>query len=118
MKPRDFSDDSIQMTATAVRVPVFVSHSESVNIQTKSPISADEVRSLLNDAPGVCVMDNPELSIYPTPRDSAGSDDVSVGRIRSDVSHPCGIDLWCVGDNLRKGAALNAVQIAEALIAG
>lgn len=110
-------DDSIKVTATTVRVPVFVSHSEAINIQTKSLISPEQVRELLMSAPGVRVIDDPSNLGYPTPRDAAGEDDVLVGRIRKDVSHDCGIELWCVGDNLRKGAALNAVQIAEALIA-
>ncbi|NBV42885.1 aspartate-semialdehyde dehydrogenase, partial [bacterium] len=110
-------DASIRVTATTVRVPVFVGHSESINIQTKKKITADEVRELLEKAPGVTVKDNPSSSDYPTPRDVAGEDDVYVGRIREDISIPNGIELWCVGDNLRKGAALNAVQIAESLIA-
>ena len=109
-------DDSIKVTATTVRVPVFVSHSEAINIQTKSEISADKVRDLLSNAAGVKVVDDPQNLKYPTPRDAAGEDDVLVGRIRQDVSNDHGIELWCVGDNLRKGAALNAVQIAEALI--
>lgn len=110
------SDDRINVSATAVRVPVFVGHSESINIQTKKQISPDEVRQLLSKAPGVTVMDYPENGIYPTPRALAGEDNVGVGRIRKDISIENGIELWCVGDNLRKGAALNAVQIAEALI--
>ena len=109
-------DDSIKVTATTVRVPVFVSHSEAINIQTKSNISSDDVRDLLKNAPGVKVIDDPSKNKYPTPRDAAGEDDVLVGRIRQDISSENGIELWCVGDNLRKGAALNAVQIAEALI--
>jgi aspartate-semialdehyde dehydrogenase len=109
-------DDSIRVTATTVRVPVFIGHSESINIQTKTKISADKVRELLSKMPGVQVMDDPTNSVYPTPRDIAGQDDVFVGRIREDLSTPNGIELWCVGDNLRKGAALNAVQIAEAYI--
>lgn len=110
-------DDAIQVTATTVRVPVFVSHSEAINIQTKAPLSADDARALLAKAPGVKVVDDPSTNAYPTPRDAAGEDDVLVGRIRQDISIDNGIELWCVGDNLRKGAALNAVQIAEALIA-
>ena len=110
-------NDSIQVTATTVRVPVFVSHSESINIETNQFISADNVRQLLSQTPGVKVVDDPSQLKYPTPRDAAGEDDVLVGRIRQDVSIANGIELWCVGDNLRKGAALNAVQIAEALIA-
>ena len=110
-------DDSIKVTATTVRVPVFVSHSEAINIETKSSISADKVRELLAAAPGVKVVDDIKFLQYPTPRNAAGKDDVFVGRIRQDVSNSNGIELWCVADNLRKGAALNAVQIAEALIA-
>ncbi len=109
-------DPSIRISATAVRVPVFVGHSESINIQTRKPITPDQVRSLLRTAPGVTVMDNPTKGQYPTPRDLAGEDNVGVGRIRKDLSIENGIELWCVGDNLRKGAALNAVQIAEVLI--
>ncbi len=109
-------DDSIHVTATSVRVPVFVGHSESINIQTKNKISADKVKALLKNAPGVTLKDDPTLGQYPTPRDVVGEDNVYVGRIREDVSIPNGIELWCVGDNLRKGAALNAVQIAETLI--
>lgn len=110
-------DDSIQVTATTVRVPVFVSHSEAINIQTKSVLSADDARALLTNAPGIKVVDDPSQLKYPTPRDAAGEDDVLVGRIRQDLSIENGLEMWCVGDNLRKGAALNAVQIAEALIA-
>ena len=109
-------DQSIEVTATTVRVPVFIGHSETVNIQTKKKISANEVRACLSAMPGVTVLDDPANQVYPTPRDVAGKDDVFVGRIREDVSIPNGIELWCVADNLRKGAALNAVQIAEALI--
>ncbi|MGE4169551.1 MAG: aspartate-semialdehyde dehydrogenase [Candidatus Margulisiibacteriota bacterium] len=109
-------DDSIAVTATAVRVPVFISHSEAVNIQTKQKISAKQVRELLQNAPGIEVMDDPATNTYPTPRQASGKDDVLVGRIREDLSIPNGIELWCVGDNLRKGAALNAVQIAETLV--
>ncbi|MDG1181035.1 MAG: aspartate-semialdehyde dehydrogenase [Gammaproteobacteria bacterium] len=109
-------DESINVTATTVRVPVFVSHSEAINIETKSHISPEKVRELLEKAPGVTVKDDPSILQYPTPRSAAGVDDVLVGRIRQDVSKANGIELWCVGDNLRKGAALNAVQIAEALI--
>ncbi len=109
-------DPSIQITATAVRVPVFVSHSESVNVETKQKISIQEVRSLMAKMPGLVVMDDPSSSKYPTPREIAGQNPVYVGRIREDISVPNGIDFWCVADNLRKGAALNAVQIAQALI--
>ncbi|MEK9726948.1 MAG: aspartate-semialdehyde dehydrogenase [Candidatus Margulisiibacteriota bacterium] len=109
-------DESIQVTATTVRVPVFVSHSEAINIETHEHISAKEVQDLLASAPGVKLVDDTNLLRYPTPREAAGKDDVFVGRIRQDLSNKNGIELWCVADNLRKGAALNAVQIAESLI--
>ncbi len=110
-------DDSIQVNPTAVRVPVFFGHSEAVHIETKSKISAAQVRELLSNAPGVTLLDERVNGGYPTAvTESAGNDDVFVGRIREDISHPCGIDLWVVGDNVRKGAALNSVQIAEVLI--
>jgi aspartate-semialdehyde dehydrogenase len=111
-----FNDTSIQVTATTVRVPVFVGHSESVNVELKqAPKSIQEVRDLLESFPGVSVMDDPSKNIYPTPRELAGTDDTYVGRIRFDLSQPNGLELWIVADNLRKGAALNAVQIAESL---
>ncbi len=109
-------DPSIAVTATTVRVPVFIGHSETVNIQTKDKLTASQVCSLLGASPGVVVMDDPAHLVYPTPRETAGQDPVFVGRIREDLSIRNGIELWCVADNLRKGAALNAVQIAEALI--
>ena len=110
-------DDSIRVNATCVRVPVFYSHSEAVHIETRSPISVEEVRALLAKAPGVVLMDERKPGGYPTPvGDSAGNDAVLVGRIRSDISHPNGLNLWIVSDNVRKGAALNSVQIAEVLI--
>ncbi len=110
-------DPEIKITATAVRVPVFIGHSESINIQTKKKITADQVRDCLAKMPGITVMDDPQNNIYPTPREVSGQDNVFIGRIREDLSIENGIELWCVGDNLRKGAALNAVQIAEAVIA-
>jgi aspartate-semialdehyde dehydrogenase len=109
-------DDSIAVTATTVRVPVFRCHSESVNIETDEKISAAEVRELLSRAPGVIVKDDPSKSDYPLAIDCAGLDETFVGRIREDESIENGINLWVVSDNLRKGAALNAVQIAEILI--
>jgi len=108
-------DDSIGVTATAVRVPVFFSHSESINIETHEPITADGVRELLVNAPGVTVVDNPSKNIYPMAIDAAGKDDTLVGRIRGDDSIANGINMWVVSDNIRKGAATNAVQIAEIL---
>jgi aspartate-semialdehyde dehydrogenase len=108
-------DDSIGITATTIRVPVFFSHSESVNVETRDPISPDEVRALLENAPGVTVVDDPSNNLYPMPIDAAGRDETFVGRIRADESVPNGINLWVVSDNIRKGAATNAVQIAEIL---
>jgi aspartate-semialdehyde dehydrogenase len=109
-------DDSIKITATTVRVPVFVSHSESVNIETVKPIDPDEVRELLASTTGIKVIDNPEKNEYPLALDAAETDEVYVGRIRRDDTVDNGINMWVVADNLRKGAALNAVQIAEILI--
>ena len=110
-------DPSIAVNPTAVRVPVFYGHAEAVHIETRDKISADEARALLEQAPGVVVMDERKAGGYPTPvGDAAGKDPVFVGRIREDISHERGLDLWIVADNIRKGAALNAVQIAELLI--
>lgn len=109
-------DKSIAVTATTVRVPVFISHAESVNIETERFISPEEAREALSSFPGVKVVDDPAKNIYPLQSDSAGKDEVFVGRIRRDFSVPHGLNLWIVADNLRKGAALNAVQIAEKLI--
>ena len=111
-------DDSIRVSATCVRIPVFYGHSEAVQIETEQPISALEVRNLLLDAPGVTVVDEPESNAYPTPVEHAATTDpVFVGRIREDISMENGINLWIVADNIRKGAALNTVQIAELLLA-
>ncbi len=109
-------DESIRVTATTVRVPVFRGHSESVNIETEKKITPNEVRSILSKAPGIVVYDAPEKNVYPLPIEAAGKDPVYVGRIREDESIDNGINMWVVSDNLRKGAALNAVQIAEELI--
>jgi aspartate-semialdehyde dehydrogenase len=109
-------DNSIRLTATTVRVPVFRSHSESLNIETEKKLSPNEVRAILSKAPGIIVYDVPEKNIYPIPLNVAGKDETYVGRIREDESIENGINLWIVADNLRKGAALNAVQIAEKLI--
>jgi len=109
-------DDSIRITATTVRVPVLYGHSESVNIETEKKITPDEVRELLKKAPGVTVIDNPAKGEYPMAINAAGKDDTFVGRIRADESIPNGINMWVVSDNIRKGAALNAVQIAELMI--
>ena len=110
-------DDSIKVNATCVRVPVFFGHSEAVHLETREKLSVDEARRLLVEAPGVVVMDEPGEVGYPTSvGESAGQDPVFVGRIREDLSHPRGLDLWVVSDNVRKGAALNSVQIAEILV--
>lgn len=111
-----FGDQSIKVTATTVRVPVFFGHSESVNIETEDKITVEEVRKLLSSAPGVKLIDDTKLFHYPLAIESAGRDDVMVGRIREDYSIERGLNLWIVADNVRKGAALNAVQIAELLI--
>lgn len=108
-------DDSIAVTATTVRVPVFFGHSESVNIETHAPVSADDVKALLENAPGVKVMDDPKKNLYPLATDAAGQDLTLVGRIRNDESIPNGINMWIVADNVRKGAATNTVQIAQVL---
>jgi aspartate-semialdehyde dehydrogenase len=101
------------ISATCVRVPVFIGHSEAVNIEFTDPMGPEEARQILAKSPGVKVLDDPSVSLYPMPWLAAGSDDVYVGRIRSDSSHARGLVMWVVSDNLRKGAALNAVQIAE-----
>lgn len=109
-------DDSIQISPTSVRVPVFYSHSESVNVETEEPISAEEVKKLLGDSPGIQVVDRPEQNEYPLAIDAEGKDAVFVGRIRDDISRDKAINFWVVSDNLRKGAALNAIQIAELIV--
>ena len=109
-------DDRIQITATAVRVPIVGGHCESVNVEFNEPMEVSVVKELLDAAPGVIVLDNPEKNEYPMPINVAGKDEVFVGRIRKDLSNPNAINLWIVADNLRKGAATNAVQIAEHLI--
>jgi aspartate-semialdehyde dehydrogenase len=105
--------DSIAVSATCVRVPVFVSHSEVVQIEFNEYMSPEDARAILSKAPGVKVLDDPNVSLYPQPWLAAGTDDVYVGRIRSDASYLNGLVMWVVSDNIRKGAALNAVQIAE-----
>ena len=111
-----FEDNTIGVTATTVRVPVVYGHSESVNIETKDKISADEVKDLMRSAPGVKLVDNPALCEYPLALDCAGKFETFVGRIREDESIENGINMWIVADNILKGAALNAVQIAEVLV--
>jgi aspartate-semialdehyde dehydrogenase len=107
--------DDIGVSATCARVPVFTGHSVSANVQTREPLSPEECREVLSGAPGVTVVDDPADGLYPLPIDAAGRDDVLVGRIRRDPSHDRCLNLWIVGDNLRKGAATNAVQLAELL---
>lgn len=112
-----FADEHIAVNPTAVRIPVFYGHSEAINIETRDKITADQARKLLRKAPGVTVLDRREDGGYPTAvTESVGKDAVFVGRIREDISHPRGLNLWVVADNVRKGAALNSVQIAELLV--
>lgn len=111
-----FADHEIQVNSTAVRVPVFHGHSEAVHIETKIKINVKKAKQLLKNAPGVLVIDKLANNGYPTPISHPGSDKVMVGRLREDISHPLGLDMWIVADNIRKGAALNAVQIAELMI--
>jgi aspartate-semialdehyde dehydrogenase len=108
-------DDTILVNATAVRVPVFYGHGEAIHLETRSPIDAEEVKALLANAPGIVL--HTDRDAFPTQVSSAsGNDDVHVGRVRNDITHPNGINLWVVSDNVRKGAATNSVQIAEVLI--
>jgi aspartate-semialdehyde dehydrogenase len=111
-----FAEPNLPVTATTVRVPVFCSHSESVNVETEKKLSAQAAKDILRDAPGVLLVDEPENNLYPMAIEAAGKDATYVGRIREDNSIANGLNLWVVADNLRKGAALNAVQIAEILI--
>ena len=108
-------DSSIRISATCVRIPVVTGHSEAVNVQTRDPLAPDEARELLRQAPGVSVLDDPGAALYPHAITAAGSDDVFVGRVRRDPGNERALDLWIVSDNLRKGAATNAIQLAELL---
>jgi aspartate-semialdehyde dehydrogenase len=109
-------DPKIKLTATCVRVPVFIGHSEAVNVEFEQPLGADEAREILRSAPGVIVVDKREPGGYITPHEAAGEDATYISRIREDITVENGLAFWCVSDNLRKGAALNAVQIAEVLV--
>jgi aspartate-semialdehyde dehydrogenase len=109
-------DPKIKVAATCVRVPVFVSHSEAVNIEFEKPISADEARAILRTAPGCLVIDKHEPGGYVTPYEATGEDATYISRIREDVTVENGLEMWVVSDNLRKGAALNTIQIAEVLV--
>ncbi|MFH1032371.1 MAG: aspartate-semialdehyde dehydrogenase [Chloroflexota bacterium] len=108
--------DAMAISATCVRVPVFIGHGQAIHIEFSKPMFPDEARRILVQAPGIKVLDDPTISLYPQPWSAAGTDEVFVGRIRQDVSHPNGLAMWVVADNMRKGAALNAVQIAEEII--
>jgi len=108
--------NDMAISATCVRVPVFTGHSVAIHMEFSEPMFPDEARRILAQAPGVRVLDDPAVSLYPQPWSATGTDEVFVGRIRRDVSHPCGLVMWVVADNLRKGAALNTVQIAEEMI--
>jgi len=110
-------DDTMGITATAIRIPVLGGHSEAVNIEFENPFEISDIRKLLNNTQGIVVQDNPETNTYPMPIYAEGKDDIFIGRIRRDTSHPNAVNLWIVADNLRKGAATNTVQIAEYLIA-
>lgn len=110
-------EPDLAVSATCVRVPVYVGHCEAVHIEFSRPITPEEVNTLLRETPGITIQDESSVNLYPTPRGVVGKDDTFVGRIRQDASHPMGIALWIASDNLRKGAALNAIQIAEELIA-
>jgi aspartate-semialdehyde dehydrogenase len=117
VETRKILDPDIAVHPTCVRVPVFIGHSEAINVEFERPLSVEQARELLRAAPGVTVIDRREDGGYVTPRESVGEDDVFISRLRADPTVPHGLAFWCVSDNLRKGAALNAVQIAEALIA-
>ena len=111
-----FNDPTIRVTATCVRVPVLRAHSEAVNLEFDSPFLVSQAREILSQAPGVKLVENWDSNYFPMPIDATGKDEVLVGRIRQDLSHPCGLELWLCGDQIRKGAALNAIQIAELLV--
>lgn len=112
-----FGDDRLRISATCVRVPVLRAHSEAINLEFAQPFSPALARDILSQAPGVKLVEDWQANYFPMPIDATGQDDVLVGRIRQDISHPCGLELWLCGDQIRKGAALNAVQIAELLVA-
>jgi aspartate-semialdehyde dehydrogenase len=111
-----FSEPEFSLTATCVRVPVLRAHSEAINLEFREPFPPSQAKSILSQAPGVKVVEDWQANYFPMPIDATGKDEVLVGRIRQDISHPCGLELWLCGDQIRKGAALNAVQIAELLV--
>ncbi|MGK7918426.1 MAG: aspartate-semialdehyde dehydrogenase [Trichodesmium sp.] len=112
-----FGSNELRITATCIRVPVLRAHSEAINLEFAQPFSVVQAREILSQAPGVTLVENWQENYFPMPREASGKDDVLVGRIRQDISHPCGLELWLSGDQIKKGAALNAVQIAELLVA-
>ena len=111
-----FASPEIRITATCVRVPVLRAHSEAINLEFATPFDAEKAREILSSAPGVKLVEDWHSNHFPMPIEATGKDDVLVGRIRQDISHPCGLELWLCGDQIRKGAALNAIQIAELLV--
>ncbi|MGB5772953.1 MAG: aspartate-semialdehyde dehydrogenase [Crocosphaera sp.] len=111
-----FNEPTLKVTATCVRVPVLRAHSEAINLEFKEPFAVEKAREIISHSPGVKLLEDWQKNYFPMPIDASGKDDVLVGRIRQDISHPCGLELWICGDQIRKGAALNAVQIAELLI--
>jgi aspartate-semialdehyde dehydrogenase len=111
-----FGSQEIKITATCVRVPVLRAHSEAINLEFATPFNPEEAREILRISPGVKLVEDWQGNYFPMPIDASGKDEVLVGRIRQDISHPCGLELWLCGDQIRKGAALNAVQIAELLV--
>jgi aspartate-semialdehyde dehydrogenase len=111
-----FGNQEIRITATCVRVPVLRAHSEAINLEFDTPFNPDTAREILSKSPGVKLVEDWQKNYFPMPIDASGKDEILVGRIRQDISHPCGLELWLCGDQIRKGAALNAVQIAELLV--
>ena len=111
-----FGTMDLRITATCVRVPVLRAHSEAINLEFEAPMSVGEAKKILSQAPGVKVVEDWQANYFPMPVDATGKDEVLVGRIRQDISHPCGLEIWLCGDQIRKGAALNALQIAELLV--
>jgi len=111
-----FGTQQLRITATCVRVPVLRAHSEAINLEFEAPMSVGEAKKILSQAPGVKVVEDWHANYFPMPVDATGKDEVLVGRIRQDISHPCGLEIWLCGDQIRKGAALNALQIAELLV--
>jgi aspartate-semialdehyde dehydrogenase len=111
-----FGNQDIRITATCVRVPVLRAHSEAINLEFDTPFAPDTAREILSRSPGVQLLEDWHKNYFPMPMEASGKDEVLVGRIRQDISHPCGLELWLCGDQIRKGAALNAVQIAELLV--